>query len=476
MVNQLHRKIYGAENYGVNERYVCLEGCYMYISPGEHNKLAMEEPIPVGTILECEYYYNYWTYTTYNGVSGWIIDLDWQTGYGLSKVARVEDYNLITTTSTLLYDKPVKEAKAIDSIPKNTEFSSRYSYDYGKDVFDGYFCVSYNHQLGWISIDDCAIEREPYSQNLEFAKDLVIDGKTLIQRGKIVNLNSKYARFTSASLYDVCEDYYFSYNGYNFWYTDLIGVYELDEHYVILYDEYDGLPTNQKLKLKVPIVVDYFEKFEEWSIESEEYIVYNGELYSLPAAGVVYTIDENYYDIHRATQNFDLIISPLDETVVTTVHSGDIIYSPSSDQLYCITLDGEEGLYREDTLYFDDVSTHIATYISKVNIQDYLTKLTNGEIDLEEQTKQSGEVFFSGEATGEEVINIFDIQNQKKEQSNINMAILCICGAVVLALTSIVIIILANKKLVEVNKKNIISEEDVDWKETNTQEAEKKDE
>ena len=42
---------------------VCLNDCYMYVSPGEHNKLALTEAIPVGTILECKEVYNYFTYT-----------------------------------------------------------------------------------------------------------------------------------------------------------------------------------------------------------------------------------------------------------------------------------------------------------------------------------------------------------------------------------------------------------------------------
>lgn len=332
MVSQLRHKICGLESYGVNKCYVCLDGCYMYVSPGEHNKLAMEEPIPVGTILEREYFYNYFTYTTYNGVSGWIVDIDMMTysdKYSYSKVAEMPAKSgIITIKKALLYDKPLDNANAICYVPQNTEFDSSYLYGYFQHGHIGYVGVNYDNQIGWIPVDECAFEAEPYSQTLEFAQDLIIGGKVAISSGEIVKLYSKYS--ISTIMFDDCEcNYYFSYNGYNFLLSD---VYKLS----------------------------------------------------------------------------------------------DLVESSTND----------------------------------------LIEVGNGTIDIEEQIKQSGETSTSGEDSGEEVINIFDIQNQKKEQSNINMAILCICGAVVLALTAVVIIILANKKMIEVSKKNIITEKDVEWKET----------
>lgn len=387
MVNQLHHKICGLENYGPNKRYVCLDGCYMYISPGEHNKLAMEEPIPVGTILECEYSHNYWTYTTYNGVSGWIIDIDMDTYDGTSMVAEIagKENEIITTVDVLLYEQPYQNGKLIDKIPKNTKLATKYLYGFQNHGYWGYFMVIYNNKIGWISSEDCAFKIGLYDRKLEFIEDLIIDGKCVIGKGEIVELTSNYAKELGG---DGIYNYYFLYNGYNFSQED-VEAYNLDDlRYIMLFEQFQDLPINQKIPVK-KIEEKYYEDFDSGFYSEDWHLEYNGKCYS----------KEDF-------KNCNYVL--LDE---------------------------------------------------------------NGTIDIEEQIKQSGETSTSGEDSSEEVINIFDIQNQKKEQSNINMAILCICGAVVLALTAVVIIILANKKLAEVSQKNIISEDDVDWKETNTKKS-----
>lgn len=378
MVTQLLHKICGLENYGPNKRYVCLDGCYMYVSPGEHNKLAIEEPIPVGTILECEYSHNYFTYTTYNGISGWIIDLVMYTSDGSSKVAEIEENEIITMVNTSLYEQPFPNAESIEFIPPNTKLSTKYLYGFQNHGHRGYFMVKYNNKLGWISIDDCAFKIKLYNKKLEFIEDLLIEGKCVISKGEIVELTSNYGKETGG---DGSYYYYFSYNGYNFSQED-IEAYDLDaSYYITLLEQFEDLPINKEMPIK-KIADRYYEDFDCGLDYKEWHLEYNGKYYrKIDLENCKYILsDRNGNNIQHGKINFDL----------------------------------EEQIKQSGEAFITD--------------------------------KKSGEAFISGEKSGEEVINIFDIQKEKREQSNINIAILCICGAVVLALTAIVIVILANKK------------------------------
>lgn len=482
----------------------------MYISPGLYNKLAMENSIPIGSILECNYYYNGFIYTTYNGVSGWIIDMATGATYDYpgnkdrgvySKVAQFENNQSseIIIKNAPFYEKPIDNADVIGYIPQNTEFVALYWYGYFTAEKTGYIGFIYNNQLGWISCDDCAFKIEPCSQILEFEKDLIIDNEVVISSGEIVELFCEYYSNT----FDGGGNYY-SYNGYNFTDKDLVDAYELN-NYIIFGESYKDLPINEKLELKLPL------EFTRIFAGAEKYVAYNGKKYIVSYLGEDYkyvTIDENYYYIQRAERDFDLLVSPFDNTVVTTVHSGDIVYCTDSVDIqnrysnysYFITLNGEEGFAK----YSDYKSSVIASNISKENIQEYLDKIVIESIDSKEQNTQSGEEIIeesgnrknngegiieessskdnSGESvvegiisensSGENVINIFDIQNQKRENAQINMAILCICGSGILALTAVVTIILVNKKHKEINNKSRIIENNVNCQETSTQNEE----
>lgn len=503
----------------------------MYVSPGEHNKLAIPEPIPVGTILECEYDYQYFTYTSYNGVNGWIIDIYMMTP-NVSKVAYKSDRNIITTTDTILYKRPEEYASKLQTIPQNTELHVPYMFEYGNYCMEGYAMVTYNNESGWIKFEDCAIEiNEVYDKSIEFSEDLLIDGKIIISKGEIVELHSKYVEASNFYGQDEWNNYYFVYNGYGFWKKDL-GVHYPENLYVIFFRNYENLPINKKLKIK------YYRSFLDndsplWL--AKYYLEYNDKIYELKGfTGLI--LDESNYDIYKVTDDFNLTKTPYDNEVIESLSSGDIIYSCSyskfnlDESIYYVTT--EKGVSGYCNLVYyqqeNNNTTLIASNVPKNELSNYLNVsksntvkfinnetsgdysdylkynlsgdyITNKEIVLyidffgEEPMEkvipiqseinmlgtaaivkdaeseilyyqisydgQSGYAIIddgyltkiidepSGEAisSGEENINIYEIQKKKREASVLTMCILCICGAGILALTVGAILELVNK-------------------------------
>ncbi len=548
MEKLLHLPIYGLkeENKDTRKRYVCLDNCYMYVSPGEHNKLAYPTEIPIGTVLECKYSYKYFTYTSYNGVSGWIIDIAMMTGWEqYAKVARESEANIITTNNTILYSQPLNEKNYETSItiPQNTEFHVSYMYEYGNYGYEGFFMVEYNNQTGWINVEDCATEVEEkytFNKTVKFSEDIIVDGNVVIKKGETVNLTSKYV---TTGFYGQIDDvYYFRYKNYNFWSWDL-GIYYPEETYIILFKGYKDLPINKKLKVKYCIGL-FSDDYSNY-LTSAYYIEYNNKIYVLRYDNRIWqsdftgmVINEMKYDVLKVNENFDLIKSPFDNTVITNLNSGDIICQYETtlydkDKEYgnysfycCITQDGTLGYVKNEnkkttTVAYDVSKEELSKYFTinekneivflnnnssgeyaellkydlsgdyivqknitmyanffeekdrekvEVPVNSEISMLGTAAIMVDEENKgpyyyisyedkngyaiiESGDIEkkieeSSGDkiSSGEDDLNIYEIQDKKKEASLTTICILCICGAIIIAITTIVTIKLINKK------------------------------
>lgn len=564
MVILFLHQIYGLkeEDRRSREVYVCLEGCYMYVSPGEHNKLAIPTPIPVGTVLECEYEYKFFTYTSYNGVNGWVVDLDFQTAdlEKIAKIAHKSNAHIITTTSASTYSQPDENYKKTKIIPQNTELQVMWSYVTEWQVTWGYVMVTYDNENVWIRYEDVAYEDdEVYDETIEFSEDLIIDGETLISKGETVKLYSKYSIF--GPTYLDYADYYFTYKNSGFWTSDL-RIFYPSNHYVMFFEDYNGLPINQKIKVKYcRTFLRNFGADENWvaSILGRYYFEYNNKIYDIKVyRNVNYIIiDDDSYRVYSVATDLDVTRSPYDNEVIARLSSGDIVYEADfrkglnldESVCYVTTEKGVSGFTRLITWSEDGNinATKIAGGVTKDELSNYIRVskgdttqfvnagnsgeyseylkynlsgdyMTNKEITFninffsdEPQEKiipiqskitmlgtaaivknenesnlyyqisyegQSGYAKFgegdlteviakpSGElvdaSSGEDRINVYDIQNKKKEASDLVICILCICGAAILALTVIVTIKLVNKS----SKKN--SDSDKENNDTNT--------
>ena len=518
MENLLHLKIYGFKEENISKRYVCLDNCFMYISPGEHNKLAYPTSIPVGTILECQCNYDYFTYTSYNGVNGWIIDI-----------------NIITTANTIMYSKPLEEKVYETSltIPQNTVLHVPYTYEYGNISYEGFFMITYNNQTGWIKAGKCAVEvdeKDTFNKTIEFSEDIMVDGNVVIKKGETINLTSKYIYLNYAYSEN---NYYFNYNNYGLWSSDL-GIYYPEETYIILFKNYKDLPINKKLKVKY-----YTSLFKGENLISAYYIEYNNQIYDLRKNLTYLVVDETKYNICKVEKSFNLIKTPYDNNIVASLNSGDIICEYTANLYeeyerkyfyYFMTQDGIAG-YSNDMW---DKFTTIAYGVSKEELPKYFTIKEKNEIiflnnnssgkyvellkydlsgdyitqnditmytnffdenDKEEilvpvnsqismlgtaaiiefeenkgpyyyisyEDKNGYAIIESGDIekkieepsgditnSGDENLNIYEIQSQKKEASATTICILCVCGAIILTITAIVTIKLINKS----SKKN----------------------
>lgn len=513
----------------------------MYVSPGEHNKLALLTPIPVGTVLECEYAYQYFAYTSYNGVNGWIVDSEVYFSKSI-KVAYKSDRNMITITKAPTYSQPSIEYKRIQDIPQNTEL-------HGMWEFNDYTMVTYDNENVWIQSEDVAGEaNEVYDETIEFSEDLIIDDKVLISKGETVKLYSKY--WVWDENYYILIDYYFAYKDSGFFESDL-GIFYPVNYYVMLFENYKNLPINQELKVKYyRTFQSHPDDFLELVLSGRFYIEYNNKIYDMKT---YYDVDcmiitNDNYIVYIATTDFDLLKSPYENEVAAKISSGDILYAPyvmgTTHRFFYNYFKTEKGV---SGFVDEDMVSHIASSVTKDELSDYIKAsksnttqfinvgnsgeyseylkynlsgdyTTNKEITFninffsdEPQEKiipiqskitmlgtaaivknehesnlyyqisydgQSGYAKFvegdlteviakpSGELvdanSGEDRINVYDIQNKKKEASDLVICILCICGAAILALTVIVTIKLVNKS----SKKN--SDSDKENNDTNT--------
>ncbi len=498
----------------------------MYVSPGEHNKLAIPNPIPVGTVLECQYEYKFFTYTSYNGVNGWIIT---ETGYyEIPKIAYKSDDHIITTTCAVTYSQPNEFYKKAKTIPQNTELQEIWCCLSTWGEARGYVMVTYDNENVWIRYEDVAYETdEVYDETIEFSEDLIIDGETLISKGEKVKLYSKYSYSW--------DDYYFTYKDSGFWKSD-IKIFYPTNFYVIFFEDYKGLPINQKIKVKYYRMADWALPNEDEWFSGRFYFEYNNKIYDMKVErnNIDYIIiNEEYYDVYSVVANLNVTRSPYDNEGIGQLSSGDMVYEPDTvvsrktgNRDYIITEKGISGFANLEE--YNENVTEIAQHVLKnelssyakvsksdttqfINVEnsgEYLEYLkynlsgdyvTNNEIIftinffgdepqeviVPAQSKitmlgtaaivknenennlyyqvsydaQSGYAKFnegdleevvvnpSGELTdsGEDRLNIFDIQNKKKEASNLELCILCICGAGILALTAVITIKLINK-------------------------------
>lgn len=505
----------------------------MYVSPGEHNKLALTEAIPVGTILECKEVYNYFTYTSYNGVNGWVVDLNMMTvDNAISKIARKSDNkNIITVKNATLYEFPDVNSKVLQTVPQNTKLDVDYEYAYEQYGYSGFFRVTYNDEIGWLNVEECGIEIDEeyvFNEEIEMSKDLIIDDNIVAGKGESIKLYSKYVATQYYGQYPL-NNYYFEYNGYNFFLDDLHRYYPAEAMYIVFLNPYEDLPQNEKLKIK-----EYGKSLvSEWI--KRYYIEYNEKSYELKLedfVGIVFdeSNEDQLVSMYEATSDFELVKSPYDNTVIAQVKKGDIMYSAGSLNVYgkrygnsLVTQNGKIGFLpgEDSSLYkfiFSDTKEKIQNYIessknSKVKfvsneeIKDYFEDLeyfvsgdyvTNKELifyfDLFEENfqekqipenmdismigtaaivpgedgdklyyyvsfdEQNGYVMLeSGDIRLKEVVegpiekqenevNIFEVQSEKNEKSSIVMGILCVGGAIILALTAFVTIKLINKK------------------------------
>lgn len=291
----------------------------MYVSPGEHNTLALPMSIPVGTILECQYDYNYFTYTNYNGVSGWIIDLRMITGGDFSKVARNVDTNIITTTNASLYEYPQEYARRLEQIPQNTELHSDYAYEYGNYDLEGYYFVEYNNQKGWVAVSEIAVENKnyPFEKTVEFTENIVIDGEVIIKKGEIIDLYSKY--FDTRFWGQDTGNPYFIHKGKGVWGNDL-GIHYPENKYVVLIKSEKDLPVGEKLNVKYYIgAID-----NSWT-ETKYFVEYNNATYELEEfSGIVIAEDEVL--VYEATKDIEIRKSPSTEGEMTILEKGTRFY------------------------------------------------------------------------------------------------------------------------------------------------------
>ena len=200
----------------------------MYVSPGEKNALVMSEPIPVGTILNCKYYYKYFTYANYNGIEGWIVDIR-SFSEKSAKVASQCDLDIITIEKASLYEFPKEDSKIIKEIPENTEFKVNYSFDYGYDGEEGFAQVHYDEQKGWINFNDCMVYHneesntvKPYKKTVRFIEDVVVNDELTLKKDDIIEFEFKYHRFYN-------DDYYLTHNNYGLWWNDFKNSVEIIE-------------------------------------------------------------------------------------------------------------------------------------------------------------------------------------------------------------------------------------------------------
>lgn len=435
----------------------------MYVSPGEHNKLAMPTPIPVGTVLKCEYQFNHFTYTNYNGVNGWIINLDMMTGE-YAKVAHKSDWNVIVTTDAAIYDFPMEYAKKRQIIPQNTELHVSYMYEYGDYGMKGYAMVTYDNRNLWIKVEDCAYEVGPVSfRTVEFKEDLIIDDKVVIPKGKTVELRSKYLDMVNYyGQTDEFTNYYFVYDDCGFWENDL-GVFYPNNMYVIFLKNYKDLPTNQKMQVKycrcfIGDDYHYYDKFITL------YIEYNNKIYEVKTDYTGLMIEDNEestYNVYSVIKDLNLTRSPYDNTVIENLSSGDIVYEIYSRKYnldknvyYVTTENGNSGFIDLINWGTDENKNirRIASSVTKDELSNYI-KVTKSDITQSINNENSGE----HKPSEDENLNIYDIQNENKRAPVLIICILCVCGAAILALIVVITIKLAKElsnKSTELDDKN----------------------
>lgn len=440
-------------------RMVCLENCYMYVSPGEHNTLALPMAIPVGTILECQYEYNYFTYTNYNGVSGWVVDLYMMTGGDFAKVARKIDRNIITTGNVSLYEYPEENARELEQIPQNTELHADFSYEYGNYGMEGYYFVEYNNVKGWIPVEKFAVEdaKYPFEKTINFTENIIINGEVIIKKGETVNLYSKY--FDTGFYGQDVGNPYFIYNGKGIWGNDL-GIHYPENKYIVLTEKQKDLPVGEKLKIKY-----YIGAIDNSWIESKYIVEYNDAAYELADfSGIV--MDEDELIVYEATKDIEIRKLPSNEVETTTLKKGARFYrSAYGERLHNYSpnyfgyLTTEDGLTGFAKMQFEENCVVVARNVKNENLSDFIKTDTKDEmLENENITIDSGdtEVINKDESTvsvdewnedsGENKVNIFEAQMKKKELSKLTAAILGVCAGVILAITAFVALKLINRK------------------------------
>lgn len=448
------------------EGYVCLNDCYMYVSPGKRNALAISAPIPAGTILECENYYMGWEYTSYNGVNGWVAN---------KELAYKRINNFITTTNASIYAQPKEDFKTAKIIPQNFELRSTWSTVYGVEIgldkvwhLEGYIMVTYCDENVWIRIGDVASKRnnDIYNETIKFTENLVIDDKLLISKGETVQLHSNYAVTVKYKDYSY-TDHYFVYNDSGFWESDL-GIFYPQNYYVVFLKNHKDLPINQKIKIK------YYRNFQgvsetffEEGLTGRFYFEYNNKNYEIKSYNIdgMCIVNDDLCSIYRATNNFSLTKSIYSNEVVAKVSVGDTIYSLESTPY----LNGYKFLVTEGGIYgFAD-----AHYISA----------TASEVPKEEllDSRESKEDFYievsKGDAT--KLINFEDPREEAREEeiifippkppeeyhSAFNIAcFLSICSVLVIALIVVIVIKLVNKssgKATKIEDKDKTEQDDI---------------
>lgn len=225
----------------------------------------MENEIPIGTILETKCYYKYFTYTNYNGVNGWIVDIDCYSEKA-AKVAEECDIDIITISDAKVYKFPSVESEILMEIPKHTELKVEYEFNYSYDGWsNGFVQVYYNNMLGWINFEDCAVK--DYDQPLradeskfilKATKDILSNDEIVIKSGDVFEVDLKY--------WITYRGYYVPYDEYGLLWYDIENNVEIvsEEEFINSDNPVEGDMSGENINYDI-VESENLEKIEEIS-------------------------------------------------------------------------------------------------------------------------------------------------------------------------------------------------------------------
>ncbi|MBQ7596117.1 MAG: SH3 domain-containing protein [Clostridia bacterium] len=438
---------------------IAKNGVAVYDGPAESYKKIGS--IPYGTTIS----FNYgteengdagplWAYVTYGKVSGWILSYEFGEAYNCATVLSSAGISAeIMQDGYYLYELPSDESKKITGqLPVGTKLSYKYEYNYAQEVF---VFVEYKSIKGWLSLSNgnmdgylsCAVETDTgvYVNGKngtklyeKVTKDRSGKVLTVIPNGELLNASRQTTH--TVSYY---EEYYFwyyvRYKNYSGWVCEESK--DDIESSCVAAREYRTGKINKR--------VDVYSKPE----------VSSKKIGTAPAGasfeGVIFYYDGSEYYYVKINNMTGWMINPQE------------------------IIEIKNGTY--DGFQFGFLKLHPVSSAGSKTAEIEANSKTSEESVSEESTTDIDLVITEEPSVTENIVSLTgsaaESETEKSGISTRTIIIGCLCAAIILALTGLVVVILINKKKAQSNPESPDAAEnaDVQYEDSGTQENQNND-
>ncbi|MBQ9834303.1 MAG: hypothetical protein IJO33_03835 [Bacilli bacterium] len=447
------------------EMYVYKEGAYLYKGPSmTYNQIDGKKMLPVGTIVTIKYYDEVWGYVESNDLKGWVyIYHHLQDGVPFKEISSLAYINknndeLLVVKDSVLKESPVS-SKALIKVTANEKLTYKYYYN---KLHERMYYVEYNNIGGWISLNDIAYETET---SFFTPKEINVYSDTTENKFLFTLPSGITAKNNYITEYYPGEPHYsyINYNGKSGWINLEETATKVEKYYIMNTEEItlkDSAISSAREIKKIKSGTKLEVKYQYWENVNDEYRVW---LYVSDGNTSGWVIKNNiieadarklYCNLYDDSVIYDSLMG---EETDKVIKKGPVQFefeyinkktnslgNESDDYWYYIVNNDYEGWVHTGYEFWCAKSKEELLNINNINEKE---NEKNNPIIEDEESKEN----FDDKQ---------DLDDEEKEEapsySVKEIAIYCVCGAIVIALVAFVVIKIINQR--KEMKKNLTSD------------------